>query len=233
MDGDWLGLFAGLSLFRRHRKTPVECVVAVADSLGELQALYESDTVDGRQLQFYGLKPRRRICKHLRALKASLLDSAPPSHQQQQQQANVGKELNVLEIIEAVMSERLTLRLVRGLRLMDFESRKDAVSVISCLLRKRQGIRMPMAEALLMDEPSQLRDLCRALVPRAAEAQGAGVMLFQGMLLREFVSYELLLEAFLRHAGDLVVDELFPMASLPTFDVASDAMASLKVHQIS
>jgi hypothetical protein len=251
-DGDWISMFANLSWFKRSRRTPVESAQALGEALVDLQALQQSATVDSRQLLFYGMKPRKRAAKHLRALKVFLVDdsatsSNPSNAGNSASNASGGKDQmarqsQILELMHVAVQGRLILSLVRSLGLIDFESRKDAVSVVSCLLRRRQGIRLPMIELLLAD-PEQLRDLSRSLLslhpnPHSIDGVSSGnamggvkseVALFAGMLLRECVSFELLLEAVLDSAGDLVLSVLFEQAKLPTFDVASDAQASLKV----
>lgn len=108
--------------------------------------------------------------------------------------------------------------LVSNLGSYDFEARKDAVVVFNALVRRQIGSRSPTVEYLAAHA-----EILRALM-RGYDRHD--LALNYGLMLRECLRHESLAQLCLE-SNEFYT--LFDYVQLPTFDIASDAFASLKV----
>jgi calcium binding protein 39 len=108
--------------------------------------------------------------------------------------------------------------LVTNLGRFDFEARKDVVVIFNALVRRQIGTRTPTVEYLCSHDAIMLQLL------KGYERQE--LALNYGMMLRECLRHEALAQLLL-NAQDLYI--LFIYVQQPTFDIASDAFATLKV----
>lgn len=108
--------------------------------------------------------------------------------------------------------------LVAQLGKFDFEARKDAVIIFNTLVRRQIGTRTPTVEYICVHTDILLTLLC------GYERQE--LALNYGLMLRECLRHEALAK-FVLYSPEFYV--LFDYVQLPTFDIASDAFATLKV----
>ncbi len=109
--------------------------------------------------------------------------------------------------------------IVANLALFDFESRKNAVIIFNVLVRRQIGSRMPTVE-YVRSHPLILGRLVRGY-------EQTEVALNYGLMLRECLRHEAL--ATMIFASETLY-MLFDYVQMPTFDIASDAFATLKVR---
>lgn len=112
----------------------------------------------------------------------------------------------------------LLQRMVQQLPELDFESRKSVVSIFNTIIRRRIGQRTPTVEYICAGHQDILITLLTCYKNEA-------VALNYGMMLRECLRHESLAEVFLQ--SEQILD-LFDYVQVPTFDLASDAFATLK-----
>lgn len=118
---------------------------------------------------------------------------------------------------EAYSNELLEL-LVAYLGRFAFEARKDAVTIFNALVRRQIGSRTPTVEYICA-HPALIAELLRGY-------ERQELALNYGMMLRECLKHEALAQLCL---GLPECNLLFEYVQLPTFDIASDAFATLKV----
>jgi calcium binding protein 39 len=102
---------------------------------------------------------------------------------------------------------------------LDFEARKSAVILLSTLIGMRIGSRYPVVEYI---GSGHEEDVLLSLIAGYEVDEAA---LNYGIILRECIRHESLAQTLL--ASRQVLD-LFTYATLPNFDVASDAFATLR-----
>ena len=204
VTSDWMFSW----LFKPRQKDPLEMLELLINSMHTLQ----SNSAHGLE------KSRKSASKALHHLKLFLTQTTEGDA------SDLGRhEMLAIWTNEALNVGILTL-LSGSLSLLDFETRKDAVSVFTCLIHRRVGNRYPAVDSLLTRGEAVLEHLIKGQTQ-----EGAELALLYGKMLREAATFELLVERLLESDSALM---LFDIAKLPTFDVASDAVASIKVEEV-
>lgn len=206
VTSDWMFSW----LFKPKQKDPLEMLELLLNSLFNLKSVPESNKERNR-------KYASKALSHLK-----LFLTGPTS---EGGDSDLGRhEMLAIWMNEALNAGLLTM-LSENLARLDFETRKDAVTVFSCLIRRRVGNRYPAVDSLLSHEEGVLAFLVRGQVEENAE-----LSLLYGKMVREVAAFEMIVERIL--VNELVL-KLFDNARLPTFDFASDAVATLKVQTIT
>lgn len=121
------------------------------------------------------------------------------------------------EAYGANLLELLCVRLGR----LEFEARKDAVSLFNAMVRRQVGSRAPTVEHILVKPASILLRLVHGY-------ENQELALNYGLMLRECVRHESLAQAVLQSEEFYL---LFAFVQQPHFDISSDAFATLKVRR--
>eukprot|EP00052_Salpingoeca_macrocollata_P004996 m.44797 g.44797 ORF g.44797 m.44797 type:complete len:323 (+) comp14594_c0_seq1:106-1074(+) len=154
-----------------------------------------------------GKKTQEELTRHLQVLKQILCGTgeAEPSE----------------DLLNQISTEAYSCDLLRAmvvkLALVDFESKKDVVSVFSRLVRREVGGRMPTVEYI--GENSDI------LVELLNGYKNSDVALHSGQMLRECIKQEPLAKIVL-HREEFY--DLFAYVQVSTFDIASDAFTTFK-----
>jgi hypothetical protein len=207
-------------LFKPKQKDPLEMLELLLESLSTLSRITHLSCME---------KPKKHAAKSLHHLKIFLTASAINKGEHSSDKDNgsdseKNERLARHELMAILVNEALRAGILEALSgqlwKLDFETRKDAVTVFSCILRRQVGSFYPAVQALMEDKQDiVINNVLSGLeIPEMA--------LFYGKMLRELVAFELILERVLQNNATI---KLFEYARLPTFDIASDATASLKV----
>ena len=207
-------------LFKPRQKDPLEMLELLLESLSALSRINHLSCME---------KPKRHAAKSLHHLKLFLTGGVinkreNASDKEGESDGDKSDRLARHEMMAILVNESLRAGILEALSgqlwKLDFETRKDAVTVFSCILRRQVGSFFPAVQALLEDKQDTVINnvLLGLEIPEMA--------LFYGKLLRELVGFELVLERVVQNNSTI---KLFEYARLPTFDIASDATASLKV----
>lgn len=124
-------------------------------------------------------------------------------------------------LAQEAYSNGLLELIVANLGRFEFEARKDAVAVFNALVRRQIGTRTPTVE-YIGSNPQILWQLLRGY-------ERQDLALNYGLMLRECLRHERLCQLCLESTEFYI---LFDYVQLPTFDIASDAFATLKVNTI-
>lgn len=133
-----------------------------------------------------------------------------------------GGEVNpevLAQLAQETYSCGLLELIVASLGRFEFEARKDAVIIFNALVRRQIGTRTPTVEYICSQGDMLIQLLC------GYERQD--LALNYGLMLRECLRHETLAQMLLNSSEFYV---LFDYVQLPTFDIASDAFATLKVR---
>lgn len=205
------------SFFKSKPKSPAELVRSFKE------ARYRLDSVDPKAQE----KAVEECTKYLAALKhmTSIDTAGKDKHCLFPTYVVVGNETNPETFSqlaqEAYVNELLEL-LVSHLGRFAFEARKDAVVLFNALVRRPVGSRTPTVEYICA-HPALIAELLRGY-------ERQELALNYGMMLRECLKHEALAQLCL---GLPECDLLFDYVQMPTFDIASDAFATLKVDFLS
>ncbi|XP_063932200.1 calcium-binding protein 39-like [Zophobas morio] len=185
-------------IFKSKPKSPQEIVRLIKEALINLE---KGDSVKAKE------KASEEASKYLAALKSTLCGD------------NETKP-NAIAITQAaneVYSSNLLTILVRNLKNIEFEARKDAVQIFNNLLRRHSEVRQPTVEHILANE-----QLLFLLIQGYESTEVAGNC---GLILRECIRYEPLAKIILNSDKFFA---FFDYVENPTFDVASDAFATFE-----
>lgn len=119
---------------------------------------------------------------------------------------------------QEIFKSNLLVKTVKVLKKLDFEPKKDARLMFVHAVPHKSGSKYPAVECIAQ-KPEMLSILCGLY-----ESHGDG--LHSGPMLRECLNFQTLNQIFL-NSGD--VYKLFTYTELPTFDLASDAFATLRL----
>ena len=143
----------------------------------------------------------------------------------------------IIQFSHECYTSDILLTLVEHLYKLEFEARKDVGQIFSQLLRRQLGDRLPTVEYFTS------RDHILAYLVRGYEHQETALIC--GFILRECIKYSPLAQLALTrdffffspdsdpssvppNAGTKIIMKLFYFVNVPTFDIASDAFATLK-----
>ncbi|KAG8459990.1 hypothetical protein KFE25_011039 [Diacronema lutheri] len=176
-------------------------VHVVSEAVGLLQQVESATTPAARQTASEALSPLVQTMKHL-------LYGFP--------EQPVDADLSTA-LASAAWDANLLPLLVVHLPHLEFECRKDVAQVVSSLLRKSSGNRLPTVE-LFVSDPSLIRSLL-------AGYETPSIALNCGLMLREAVRHEALCRQLLYMAEFYT---LFEHIESALFEVASDAFSTFK-----
>lgn len=186
-----------MPLFGNRAKTPQELVKSLDANLALLPSLKEKDHK----------KVIDEISRTLQSIKTILYgtaDTEPVSEQVAMLSA---------EMYQGTLLNSLILNLAR----IDFEGRKDVVSIFNNLVRRKIGSRSPTEEHIVNRE-NILFDLVKGY-------ENQEIALNCGMMLRECCRFESLAKKLLESE---YFYKFFEYVEVSTFDIASDAFSTFK-----
>lgn len=187
-----------MPLFGSSKKSPQE----ICKNLNESLQILNNDTSEKKSE-----KALEDITKQLQACKTILFGT-----ENQEPQADM-----VAQLAQEFYNARLIDALILQLSKLDFEAKKEVVSIFGALLRRQIGARNPTVEYIL-SRSDNLFVLLRGY-------ENPEVALNSGMILRECIRYEPLASKII-NSPDFF--KLFEYVELSTFDVASDAFSTFK-----
>ena len=212
-SSDWIGFSW---LFKPKQRDPLELLELFLESITEMVQVH-SRSDDYNSYLRHTEKLRKNASKALHHLKVFFTPISSTSSVSSAGTDLAKHEMMVIFTNEALNAEALEI-ICSHLELLDFESRKDAVALFACLIRKKFGSKYPAVE-YLCQHPAILDSLILGY-------EKSETALFYGIMLRDTLAFEAVLETLFESQ---YVFKLFDYAKLPTFDLASDAIASLKV----
>lgn len=191
-----------MPFFSRGQKGPQELVKTLKESLLTLSK--EHDRAAGEKK---ASKVSDDVTKTLQSIRV-MLYGTPDQEPQTELVAQLAQEM---------YNNNMLLLLILNLAKIDFEGRKDVVSIFNNLLRRQIGTRAPTVEHICMKQEI-LFDLMKGY-------ESKEIPLNCGMMLRECCRYEQLAKIMLY--SDQFYD-FFGYVEGSTFDVASDAFSTFK-----
>jgi len=186
-----------MNFFKTKQRTPTDIVRALRDAIPRLES-----SAPGSEAR---RKANEDVSKYLQQIKAILTGDGDPL-----------PEL-VAQLAQETYSTDLLFLLVRHLSRLEFESRKDVVSLFNHLLRRQIGARWPTVEHL-----SGKQDVIFEVLRGYEDEE---IALNTGMILRDMLKHEPL-------AKILLYSEQFYMfphyIETTTFGISCDAYTNLK-----
>lgn len=187
-----------MSLFRR-KKTPAELLKTVATNL----AVVAAEDADEKS----STRANERLSAAVSAIKVSLYGD----------QENEARPERVTELVSGLVADRLLIDLLRSLKLLDFEARKDVAQIWAFFLKQHAAD----ATAHVLANP----EVFSLLVNAYDEPQ---IALNCGAILRECLRHKDLAEQLLVSPPSPLFLSFFRFVQMSTFDVASDAFSTFK-----
>ena len=182
-------------LFKRNPKSPPDLVRLLSELVSKLDAL-----ADSRKY----IDDCHRYLKQIKVVFYGDEENDP----QPDQIALLAQEMYAADTL---------LLLVQSLRKLDFDLRKDVITVFSALLRRRSGQDSPTVEYLLNKKPEIVVALMRG--PEMGDTA-----LVCGQILRECVKFEQINRFVLHHA---LFWTYFRYAQTLVFEIATDTFVTL------
>lgn len=188
-----------MPLFGSSKKNPAEVVKVTTDAL----AVWEKEPVSSKKAE----KALEDISKQLSIMKIMLFGTGdqPPLSEQ------------VAQLAQEVYSSDLLEGLVKNLKRLDFECKKDVAQIFNNLLRRQIGTRSPTVEYVCSK-----KSILFQLLEGYKEHE---IALNCGVILRECIRYESLANAILEDGRFF---SFFEYVEMSTFDIASDAFTTFK-----
>lgn len=187
-----------VGFFKAKQKSPSELIRQLKDACQRIDQPSECTSK----------KAVHESAKVLSQLKNFLLVDSEAGEPNPEQLAVLAQEAFSLGLLQLIID---------SLGKFDFESRKDAVFIFNALARLQSGTRTPTVE-YISNHTSILVDLVHGYEKQE-------LALNYGMMLRECLRHEHL-SRLLLYSPEFYL--LFDYVKLPTFDIASDAFATLK-----
>lgn len=188
--------------FGKSQKNPAEIVKSLKDHVAYMEKL---DAGDSKKCE----KVAEEVSKNLASLKEVLCGTGDKEPQTEA----------VAQLAQELYNTNLLISLIANLQKIDFEGKKDVVHLFSNIVRRQIGTRTPTVE-YISTHPQILFMLLKGY-------EAPEVALNCGMMLRECLRHEPLARIVL-FSEDFFC--FFHYVELSTFDIASDAFASFKVH---
>jgi len=189
------------SLFRnRSSKSPRELVRSLKTNI----AVVSDDESSDKKKD----KAREEIAKTMSSMKTMVCGN---EHHTPQTEA-------VAALAQTFYDEDVILYVVRNLRHLDFEGKKDWVQIFSILVKRQIGTRYPTVEHLI--------NISSTFVPELMNSYAdANVALSCGSMLRDYLKHDAANTDFL-HMDAFY--KIFELVEVSTFDIASDAFSTFK-----
>jgi len=189
------------SLFRnRSSKSPRELVKSLKTNL----AVVSDDESSDKKKD----KAREEIAKTMSSMKTMVCGN---EHHTPQTEA-------VAALAQTFYDEDIILYVVKNLRHLDFEGKKDWVQIFSILVRRQIGTRYPTVEHLIANSSTFIPELMNSYL-------NANIALACGSMLRDYLKHDAANTDFL-HMDAFY--KIFELVEVSTFDIASDAFSTFK-----
>ncbi|XP_048744657.1 protein Mo25-like [Ostrea edulis] len=188
-----------MPLFGKSQKSPQELVRSLKEALGAV--------VKAQAGEKKADKATEDVSKNLSAIKTILYGAGDQEPQ---------SEL-VAQLSQEMYNTHMLPTLVQQLHRIDFEGRKDVVSIFNNLLRRQIGTRTPTVEYIVTKQEI-LFDLMKGY-------ENQEIALNCGLMLRECCRYEALAKIMLFSPEFY---SFFDYVEVSTFDIASDAFSTFK-----
>eukprot|EP00112_Aurelia_sp_Birch-Aquarium-sp1_P000778 Seg1076.4 transcript_id=Seg1076.4/GoldUCD/mRNA.D3Y31 product="Calcium-binding protein 39" protein_id=Seg1076.4/GoldUCD/D3Y31 len=193
-----------MPLFGSSKKNPVEIVKNLSESLAILNN--KARTTKEQQSK-KAEKAVEDIAKQLTAMKNILFGTGDQEPQ---------TEL-VAQLCQEVYTYHILYEFALNIHKLDFEAKKDVVTIYNGILRRQIGARFPTVEYIVTRKET--------LFLLLEGYQNSEISLHCGMMLRECIRYEPLAKILLQSEEFFM---FFTYVEMSTFDIASDAFTSFK-----
>jgi len=124
----------------------------------------------------------------------------------------------VAALAQTFYDEDIILYVVKNLRHLDFESKKDWVQIFSILVKRQIGTRYPTVDYLIEHSNKFIPDLMN-------NYSNANIALSCGSMLRDYLKHDAANTYFLKSEAFY---KIFELVEVSTFDIASDAFSTFK-----
>lgn len=183
-------------LFKRNPKTPPELIRALNDQVVKLD-----QTIDNKKYQ-------DEAARYLNQVKMILHGDDDGNDPQPDQ---------ISQLAQEVYSTDCLYLLIYSLKKLDFDSRKDVLTLFLTLLRRQIGNKSPTVDYIINSKPEIIQ-----LLLRGPENQEIGLIL--GQILRDCIKFEVINKFILYNP---LFWNYFKYVQFPIFEIATDSFTTL------